>query len=119
MHEMLQQAASCAAATGPTILLQGIQIERPVDVVKAAALSADDKWAILAAWASDFYAFDSKPAFRHLPGTPSPFPSTRFRLPSEDLIGATVLRSRRSYAACFIDFARRLIACSSERCPSQ
>lgn len=72
MHEMLQQAASCAAATGPTILLQGVQIERPVDVLKAAALSADDKRAILAAWASDFYAIDSKPAFRHLPGTPAP-----------------------------------------------
>ncbi|RAX41075.1 hypothetical protein [Rhizobium tropici] len=72
MHEMLQQAASCAAATGPTILLRGMEIERPVDVVKATALSVDDKRTILAAWASDFYAIDSKPAFRHLPGTRGP-----------------------------------------------
>ncbi|CDZ31046.1 Hypothetical protein NGAL_HAMBI490_59190 [Neorhizobium galegae bv. officinalis] len=43
MHEVLQQAASSAAAMGPTILLQGMQIERPLDVVKAIALSADDK----------------------------------------------------------------------------
>ncbi|NTI26555.1 hypothetical protein G6M87_32665 (plasmid) [Rhizobium rhizogenes] len=72
MHEILQQAASSAAAMGPTILLQGMQIERPLDVVKATALSADDKRTILAAWASDFYAVDSKPAFRHIPGTPEP-----------------------------------------------
>jgi hypothetical protein len=72
MHEILQQAASSAATMGPTILLQGMQIERPLDVVKASALSADDKRTILASWASDFYAVDSKPAFRHIPGTPEP-----------------------------------------------
>lgn len=72
MHEILQQAASNAAAMGLTILLQGMQIERPLDVVKATALSADDKRTILAAWASDFYAVDSKPGFRHIPGTPQP-----------------------------------------------
>jgi hypothetical protein len=71
MHEILQHAASSAATMGPTILLQGMQIERPLDVVKASALSADDKRTILASWASDFYA-DSKPAFRHIPGTPEP-----------------------------------------------
>jgi hypothetical protein len=32
----------------------------------------DDKRTILAAWASDFYALDSKPALRQLPGTPEP-----------------------------------------------
>jgi hypothetical protein len=57
---------------GPTILLRGMQIERPLDVVKASALSADDKRTILASWASDFYAVESKPAFRHIPGTPEP-----------------------------------------------
>jgi len=72
MHEILHKAASDAAAIGPTILLQGMQIERPIDVVKAIALTADDKRTILAAWASDFYAVDSKPAFRHVPGTPAP-----------------------------------------------
>lgn len=72
MHEMLQRAAINAAATGPTVLLQGMQIERPMDVVKAAVLTADDKRAILAAWASDYYAVDSTPAFRHIPGTLEP-----------------------------------------------
>jgi len=72
MHGILEQGASSAAAMGPTILLQDMQIERPLDVVKATALSADDKRTVLAAWASHFYAIDSKPAFRHMPGTPDP-----------------------------------------------
>lgn len=70
MHEMLQQAVSNAEAMGPAVLLQGMQIERPIDVVKATALTAHDKRTILAAWASDFYAVDLKPLFRHIPGTP-------------------------------------------------
>ncbi|TCR62452.1 hypothetical protein [Rhizobium sp. BK376] len=70
MHEILQQAANNAMAMGPSVLLQGLQIERPLDVVKATAVSADDKRTILASWASDSYAVDSKPAFRHMPGTP-------------------------------------------------
>ncbi|MGQ8630227.1 hypothetical protein ACUTJJ_01935 [Agrobacterium sp. DKPNP3] len=72
MHQILQQAASNAAAVGPTILLQGMQIERPLDVVKATGLTVDDKRTILAAWASDYYALDSTPAFRRIPGTPKP-----------------------------------------------
>lgn len=72
MHEMLHQAASNATAMGPTVLLQGMQLCRPRDVVRAASLSIDDKRTILAAWASDFYAVDSRPAFRHIPGTPEP-----------------------------------------------
>ncbi|MBX4864442.1 hypothetical protein GFL49_14490 [Rhizobium leguminosarum bv. viciae] len=71
-HDMLQQAASNAMAIGPAVLLQGIQVQRPIDVVRAPALSVDDKRAILAAWASDFYAVDSQPALRQLPGTPEP-----------------------------------------------
>lgn len=69
MHHMLQQAANNAMAVGPTVLLQGMQLRRPTDVVRAPALSVDDKRAILAAWASDFYAVDSRPALRQLPGT--------------------------------------------------
>lgn len=69
MHDLLQQAASNAMAMGPTVLLQGMQLRRPIDVVKAKALSEDDKRTILASWASDFYAVDSKPALRQLPGT--------------------------------------------------
>ena len=40
--------------------------------MRAQTLSVDDKRAILAAWASDFYAVDSKPALRQVPGTPEP-----------------------------------------------
>ena len=69
MHDMLQQAANNAMAMGPTVLVQGMNLKRPTDVVRAPALSVDDKRAILAAWASDFYASDSKPALRQLPGT--------------------------------------------------
>ncbi|MGM4915214.1 hypothetical protein [Rhizobium sp. 1399] len=72
IHDMLQQAASNAMAMGPTILLQGAQLRRPIDVVRAPSLCVDDKRAILAAWASDFYAVDSKPALRQVPGTPEP-----------------------------------------------
>jgi hypothetical protein len=72
MHDMLQQAANNAMAMGPTVLVQGMQLRRPMDVVKAPAISIDDKRAILAAWASDFYAVNSKPALRHVPGTPEP-----------------------------------------------
>ncbi len=72
MHEMLHQAANSAVAMGPSILLQGTQIRRPIDVVEAAALTADDKRTILASWASDFYAIDSKPTLRHIPETPEP-----------------------------------------------
>jgi hypothetical protein len=72
MHDMLQQAVKNAMAVGPTVLLQGMKLRRPTDVMRAPALSVDDKRAILAAWASDFYALDSKPALRQLPGTPEP-----------------------------------------------
>ncbi len=71
-HDMLQQAASSAMAMGPAVLLQGLQLRRPIDVVRAPALSVDDKRTILAAWASDFYAIDSKPALRQVPGMPEP-----------------------------------------------
>jgi hypothetical protein len=69
MHNMLQHAADHARAMGPTVLVQGLQLQRPIDVVRAPALSLDDKRTILAAWASDFYTLDSKPAIRQLPGT--------------------------------------------------
>ncbi|WP_132278999.1 hypothetical protein [Neorhizobium sp. JUb45] len=49
-----------------------MRLRRPHDVVFAPSLSQDDKRAILAAWASDFYAVDSKPARRKLPGTNEP-----------------------------------------------
>jgi hypothetical protein len=71
-HDMLQQAASNAMGMGPAVLLQGMELQRPIDVVRAPALSVDDKRTILAAWASDFYAIDSMPALRQVPGMPEP-----------------------------------------------
>jgi hypothetical protein len=49
-----------------------MELQRPIDVVRAPALSVDDKRTILAAWASDFYAIDSMPALRQVPGMPEP-----------------------------------------------
>jgi len=72
MNHMLEQIVDNAIKAGPAVLVQGMQLRRPIDVVRAPALSIDDKRAILAAWASDFYAVDSKPALRHVPGTPEP-----------------------------------------------
>lgn len=85
MHEMLQQAASNAVAMGPMVLLQGMQLRRPMDVVRAPYLSIDEKRTILAAWASDFYAVDSKPALRQVPGTPEPVLIDEVRAALEEL----------------------------------
>ena len=90
MHEMLHQAANSAVAMGPSILLQGTKIRRPIDVVEATALTADDKRAVLASWSSDFYAIDLKPAFRHIPGTPEPV--------SIDEIQAALMELDRRYS---------------------
>jgi hypothetical protein len=73
MDDTLEQAASTAMTIGPTVLAPpGMLLRRPIDVVRAPALCVDDKRTILAAWASDFYAIDSKPCLRHIPGTPEP-----------------------------------------------
>lgn len=72
MHQLLNQAANQAMAMGPAVLVQGLQLQRPTDVVGAGSLSVDDRRAILAAWASDLYAMNPQPALRHLPGTPEP-----------------------------------------------
>jgi len=71
-NAILQQVVDRAVSMGPAVLMRGMQLRRPIDVVKSRSLSVDDKRAILAAWASDFYAVDSKPALRQLPGTDEP-----------------------------------------------
>lgn len=70
--DLLREIAGNATAMGPLVLFPGLRLECPADVLRARALSVDDKRTILAAWASDFYAVDSSPAFRHIPGTPEP-----------------------------------------------
>lgn len=71
-NAILQEAVDRALTMGPAALMQGMRIRRPNDVVGARSLSQDDKRAILAAWASDLYAVESKPALRRLPGTTKP-----------------------------------------------
>jgi hypothetical protein len=66
----VQLLADKAVSIGPVVLMQGLQLQRPSDVVETSALSVDDKRTILAAWASDLYSLDSRPALRQLPGTP-------------------------------------------------
>jgi len=71
-NAILQKAVDRAVTLGPAVLMQGMRLRRPSDVVNAPSLSQDDKRAILAAWASDLYAVASKPALRKLPGTIEP-----------------------------------------------
>ncbi|WP_348642678.1 hypothetical protein [Neorhizobium sp. P12A] len=44
----------------------------PIELVRAPTLSVDDKRAILAAWASAFYAVELNPRPRQLPGMTEP-----------------------------------------------
>jgi hypothetical protein len=69
---IFQQLADRAVSIGPVVLVRGLQLQRPSDVVETSPLSVDDKRTILAAWASDLYALNLKPALRQLPGTPEP-----------------------------------------------
>ncbi|MFP3546833.1 hypothetical protein SB748_25705 [Rhizobium sp. SIMBA_035] len=85
MNTVLQQAVDDVMSMGPAILMQGMQLERPIDVVRSHSLSHDDRRTILAAWASDLYAVVSKPAFRHLPGTPEPVSIDEIRSALEEL----------------------------------
>ncbi|ARM91073.1 hypothetical protein RHEC894_PC00038 (plasmid) [Rhizobium sp. CIAT894] len=70
-NAILQQAVDNAVIMGPAVLMRGARFRRPIDVVRSRSLSVDDKRAILAAWASDFYAVNSK-SERQLPGTGEP-----------------------------------------------
>lgn len=73
LNSALQQIASDAIDKGPALLLPGGKtFSRPIDIVNSHTLSVHDKRAILAAWASDYYAVESRPAFRQLPGVPEP-----------------------------------------------
>ncbi|MDM9623304.1 hypothetical protein A6U87_05860 [Rhizobium sp. AC44/96] len=73
MNDVLTRVVNDVAAKGPAVLLpSNVRFRRPLDVVNLHSLSAHDKRAILAAWASDLYAIESKPALRRIPGTPVP-----------------------------------------------
>lgn len=69
MDDMFKQIAATAVNIGPEVLASHWSpFRRPMDVVNAPALSVDDKRTILAAWASDFYAIDSRPAIARRSG---------------------------------------------------
>lgn len=68
-NAILKQAVDRAFIMGPAVLMQGMHFRRPSDVVGARSLLQDDKGAILAAWASNLYAVDSKLAVQCLPGS--------------------------------------------------
>ena len=69
----LQKAANDAVIMGPAVLMNGkTELRRPGDIVDAPSLSIDDKRAILAAWASDYYSVESKPGLRQIPGLAEP-----------------------------------------------
>jgi hypothetical protein len=53
----------------------------PVDVLKDARLSTDEKRVVLSSWASDLYAVESHPDLRELPGIPQ-------RLRLDDILAA-------------------------------
>ncbi|WP_349294048.1 hypothetical protein [Rhizobium sp. AN80A] len=53
MHSQLQRAASQAATIALVVLVPGLQLRRPIDVVRAPFLSIDDRRAFPAAWAPD------------------------------------------------------------------
>ena len=57
MDTSVQQTVECAMAMGPTVLVQGIQVRRPFDVVRAPFLSVDDNRAILAVGAESAHSF--------------------------------------------------------------
>ena len=56
------------------VLRPALGFNRPQDVLKDPDLPLEDKRAILAAWASDACAVESRPAVRHLPGSDDPVP---------------------------------------------
>lgn len=73
LDAILQRVADDALTMGPAVLIKGkTELRRPADIVNARFLSIDDKRAILAAWASDYYAVESKPGLRQIPGLAEP-----------------------------------------------
>jgi hypothetical protein len=60
-----------AAISASQILHPELHFDHPRDVLEACHLDKEAKRAILASWASDRFAVEAIPAFRHYPGTES------------------------------------------------
>jgi len=61
------------------LAIKAQDFSHPWEVVLDRELSAEQKRVILAAWASDASAVESRPAFRWLAGTPGPVPLSHIR----------------------------------------
>ena len=86
LDALLQTAADDAVKMGPAVLINGkTELRRPADIVNAPSLSIDDKRAILAAWASDYYSVESKPGLRQIPGLAEPVTIDEVQLALKEL----------------------------------
>ena len=75
MHKQLQHRELGEGAQRPLagyLALRAPDFAHPREVLLDADLDPLEKRSILAAWASDASAVDSRPQFRWLPGTPGP-----------------------------------------------
>lgn len=81
------------------LALRVSEYAHPNDVLKDTELSVADKRAILAAWASDACAVESRPAFRWMPGTPGPVAFDRVRRATRMLDGIDDRQSRTLWAS--------------------
>jgi len=92
----------------PSWLLDGAlalrvsEYAHPNDVLKDAELGVADKRAILAAWASDACAVESRPGFRWMPGTPGPVSFDRVSRAARMLDGIEDRQSPSVWAADII-----------------
>ena len=84
--------ADCLPLTG-YLAFRAQDYAHPREVLLDQDLDADQKRAILCAWASDASAVDSRPGFRWLPGTPGPVALTHV------MAGLRALDSKRMLAA--------------------
>jgi hypothetical protein len=61
------------------LAIKAQDFSHPWDVILDRELSGDQKRALLASWASDAAAVESRPGFRWLKGTPGPVPLSHVR----------------------------------------
>lgn len=61
------------------LAIKAQDFSHPWDVILDRELSGDQKRTLLASWASDASAVESRPGFRWLKGTPGPVPLSQIR----------------------------------------
>lgn len=70
-------AASVAGLDWTAFVETALVFDDPDEVLRADGLSAQERRAILASWASDAWAVESHPELKKWPGAPRPVPVTR------------------------------------------